>query len=124
MDVLRQLASRYASLELLVLFGSRAVGSSHAGSDWDFGFRADATFDPSLLWADLARVLETEAVDLVDLDRAGGLVRFRVARDGEPLYEREPGAFFRFWFGAVTFWLDAEPTLSGAYEHLLSELSE
>jgi hypothetical protein len=61
-------------------------------------------------------------VDLVDLTRASGLLRFRAARDGDTLFESRPGAADDFRLQAARFWCDAEPTLRRAYEGLLAEL--
>jgi predicted nucleotidyltransferase len=115
-------ARRHPGLRLLVLHGSRAREDAHAASDWDFAFMAQAGFDPSLLYADLAVALGTDHVDLADLDRAGGLVRYRAARDGVVLVEAEPGLFDSFWFDAVSFWCDAGPALRAGYESVLERL--
>lgn len=107
---------------MLVLHGSRARGDAHATSDWDFAYVAEATVDPSLLFADLAAALGTDRVDLVDLASAGGLIRYRVARDGVVLFESRNGLFDRFWFDAVSFWCDAGPVLRTGYESVLAGL--
>ena len=65
----------------------------------------------------------SDRVDLVDLDRAGGLVRYRVCRDGTPLYEKAPGTFQHFWLQAVRFWCDAEPVLRRGYDDVLRGLT-
>jgi len=110
------------SLRLLVLFGSRVRGDATADADWDLAFVADDGFDPDALVADLALDLGADDIDLVDLSRAGGQVRYRVARDGRVLYEHVPGEFSRFWFDAVSFWSDVAPVLGRAYEGVLSRL--
>lgn len=110
-DVIAGLAARAAGLQLLVLHGSRARGDSRATSDWDLAYLADGRFDPDVFLADLVLGLRTDRVDLSRLSGASGLFRYRVARDGEPLFEDEDGAFTRFWFEAVSFWCDAEPLL-------------
>ncbi len=111
-----------AGLDLLVLHGSRARGEAREDSDWDFGYLGAASLEVSELYADLALTLRTDRIDLVDLARAGGLIRYRVARDGIVLFEREPGMFERFWFNAVSFWCDAEPVLRAGYRAILEEL--
>ena len=65
----------------------------------------------------------TEAIDLVDLDRAGGLVRFRAARDAVVLFEAIDGAFARFWFDAVSYWCDMGPIIRAGYEGILEDLA-
>ena len=112
----------HPELRLLVLFGSRARGDAQEGADWDFGFLGDPAFDADALLGELMAALQADRVDLVDLGRAGGQVRFRVARDGRLVYERSPGEFQRFWFEAVSFWCDVAPVLEPAYEAVLSRL--
>jgi hypothetical protein len=73
----------------------------------------------------LAAVIETvgrDDVDLVDLARAGGLLRYRAARDGEVLFESRPRAGEQFRLDAAQFWCDAEPVLRHGYEAVLREL--
>jgi predicted nucleotidyltransferase len=118
-----EVCRRHPGLQLAVVFGSRARGDATAVSDWDVAYLADERLDRDALLSDLVRVLDTDHVDLVDLDRAGGLVRFRVARDGQVVFEAEPDAFARFWLEAVDFWCDAGPVIRAGYEDVLAELS-
>ncbi|HSF42194.1 MAG TPA: nucleotidyltransferase domain-containing protein, partial [Thermoanaerobaculia bacterium] len=50
-DRISELARQSPGLHLLILFGSRARGDDHLGSDWDFGYLAGADFDPDDLLA-------------------------------------------------------------------------
>jgi predicted nucleotidyltransferase len=109
-------------LRLLVLHGSRARGESHALSDWDFAYEADASFDPDSFLATIVERLHADRIDLADLDRAGALLRFRVARDGLVVFERQPGAFERFRLDAVLTWCDMEPVLTRAYGQVLEDM--
>jgi len=115
-------AARQQGLQLLVLFGSRARGDASAQADWDFGYVADGSADVLALVAALAAIVGTERVDVVDLGRASGLLRFRAARDGVLVYESAPGVFDRFRFEAARFWFDAESVLRPAYEAVLDRL--
>lgn len=116
------IAARHAGLHLLLLHGSRARSEDHSHSDWDLAYLAGSGFDSAALLADLTLELGTERVDLVNLERAGGLLRYRAARDGTVLYQADPESFERFWRAAVTFWCDAEPLLRRGYEAILAEL--
>lgn len=111
-------------LRLLVLFGSRSRGDEYERSDWDFGYLAEPSFDPDAFLVELTRHLQTDEVDLVDLDRAGGVLRFRVASEALVLYEAEPDLFAEFWFQAVSFWCDAEPILDAAHREVLDQVVE
>jgi predicted nucleotidyltransferase len=121
---LAAIAARYPALRLLVLFGSRARGDAHEHSDWDLGYLADAAggFDPDALLLALVTELGTDRVDLVDLARAGALVRMRAASEGRPLHERRPGVFADFRQEAVRFWCDIEPLLRAGYANVLARL--
>lgn len=121
-DAIARAAARHREIALLVLFGSRARGDATERSDWDLGYVAGPDFDRDALLATLVGALDTEGVDLVDLERAGGLIRFRAARDGTPLFERAAGDFARFWFAAVSFWCDMGPLIRAGYEDVLSDL--
>src|SRR4051794_2064573 len=107
LEDLAALAAGAPGLRLLLLFGSRARGDASASSDWDFGYLAGDGFDPDELLADLIGRLNTEHVDLVDLARANGLLRYRAAAEGMLLHEAVPDELERFWFDAVSFWYDA-----------------
>jgi uncharacterized protein len=121
---LAALAAATPALRLFVLFGSRARREAGPDSDWDFGYVADEGFDPDALLADLIARLNTERIDLVDLERANGLLRYRAAAEGQPLHEAEPGEFERFWFDAVSFWFDAEPVLLTGYDEVLERIEQ
>jgi predicted nucleotidyltransferase len=122
MRAISDVCQRHPGVRLAVLFGSRARGEATAASDWDIGYLAGDRLDRERLVTDLVRALDTERIDLVDLERAGGLVRFRAARDGTVVFEGVPDAFARFWLEAVTFWCDAGPVIRAGYDDLLAEL--
>ena len=107
---------------MLLLHGSRARGDAHAHSDWDFAYQAGATFDADALLAAFADYLKADRIDLVDLDRAGALLRHRAARDAAVLFERDPGQFDRFWLDAVHAWCDLAPILEPLYARVLEDL--
>ena len=119
---LRADAQTSAGLRLLVLHGSRARGDSHVSSDWDFAYEADAAFDPDALLARLADRMNADHNDLADLDRAGALLRYRVARDGVVIFERRPREFERFWLASVDTWCDLSPVLEPMYAQVLETL--
>jgi predicted nucleotidyltransferase len=122
-QTIRPVLAGHPSLALLVLHGSRARGDEHAGSDWDFAYLGDGALDVGLLFADLALALGTDHVDLADLATAGGLLRYRVARDGALVHESQPGAYERFWMDAVSFWCDAGPIIERGYEAVLAGIA-
>jgi uncharacterized protein len=86
----------FPDLELLILFGSAAGGRRRATSDVDVAVRCDAAADLDALFMALAPRLKSSRLDLVDLRGAGPLLAFEVARSGQVLFERSPGAFRTF----------------------------
>jgi predicted nucleotidyltransferase len=107
-------------LDLLLIHGSRARGDGRPTSDWDLAYLGDT--DPATLTAAVSQTVKTDAVDVVDLDRAGALLRFRAARDGIALIERRPEAFLQFRLEAVSFWCDAGPVIRAAQNDVLASL--
>jgi len=121
LDAVQSVAERSAGLELLMLYGSRSRDDAHTDSDWDFGYLG-ATVDTAGLVAGIVEALGTDRIDLVDLDRASGLLRFRAARDGVMVFagaERDA----RFRLEAIRFWCDAAPVLERGYQAVLQNLA-
>ncbi len=122
LEPLRNAARRASGLELLVLFGSRARGDAHTGSDWDFGYLATPAADITALLSTLVELTGSDRVDLVDLARAGGVLRFRAARDGRVLYEGTPGRGDAFRLEATHFWCDMAPIFGPGHADVLARL--
>ena len=112
------------ALDVLFLFGSRARADAHERSDWDFGYLAGPALDVEKLLSTLVLTVGTDRVDLADLRRASGLLRYRVARDGDTVVERVAGMADAFKLEAADFWCDAGPLLERDYESILSELEQ
>ncbi len=105
-----------------MLFGSRARGDAHVGSDWDFGYLAVSDIDVATLLAAIVTTVRSDRVDLVDLARGSGLLRYRAARDGVIVYEARPRLCEAFRLDALDFWCDAGPLLQRGYAAVLAEL--
>lgn len=69
------------------LYGSRARGAARAGSDIDLAVLCDDALDPVTLFDASGRLAARlgSSVDLVDLRRAGGLLRVEATHRGRPL---------------------------------------
>ncbi|MEO1622280.1 MAG: nucleotidyltransferase domain-containing protein [Cyanobacteria bacterium J06632_3] len=104
----QQLRDRLPAVKMLVLFGSQATGRAHAKSDWDIAILADASpWDVFLMQTDIADLLGLtfEEVDLVNISRCSSVLGFNISRDGQCLYEVEPGLFQKFTVRAwKRFW--------------------
>lgn len=99
-------------LDLVVLFGSRARGTSSPASDWDLAIRFRQTPEHPLRICALDPLLahalgcSSDAVDVVDIDRTSYLLQRCIAEDGVALFEREPGLFVQFCSRASRQWAD------------------
>jgi predicted nucleotidyltransferase len=119
---IRDLALTFPGLRLLILHGSRADGTFHRNSDWDLAYLADAATDEPALRSGLAAALRSDKIDLADLSRAGGLLRFLVAKHGVLLHEREPGLHEAFCCEAAAFWFDVAAIVRAEHESILAGL--
>ncbi len=103
-----QLPEQIPYLKMLVLFGSRATGQTHADSDWDFAALYDVTKRQEYLknktwgWFEVPSILgkifnlNSEEIDVIDLERCLPLIAHSVATNGKLIYEKEVGDFEKF----------------------------
>ena len=64
--------------------------------------------------------LGDDRIDLVDLNRAGGQLRYRAATDAQTIFERTPGSVERFRLDAIAYWLDMAPIIRAEYDARLA----
>ena len=107
---LRQLANKIPQdipyLKMLVLFGSKVTGNTHSKSDWDFAVIYDLEkINRNENQSQLLQISQTigeilqingDRVDVVNLEKSTSLLAHFIARDGEVIYEQEPGTFKKF----------------------------
>ena len=114
-------------LRLALLFGSRATGRAHPGSDFDVGIlpaSPDLTLhDELVLAAELSAAVSAE-VDVVRLDHASPLLEAEAARDGVCLLEAAPGLFRAYRASAISRWIDFEETIAPHRARFLRRLAE
>lgn len=108
LEAVRRSVANLPGLRLLVLHGSRAQPKPGPVPCVEFAYLADKGFDESRLRARISEFFVVEAFDVAALDRLGGLLRFRIARDGVAVFERASGAFQDYQLEAATFWLDIQ----------------
>jgi predicted nucleotidyltransferase len=109
-DIKERLAPLFRKKEpqLVLLFGSMAKGGVHGKSDIDLGFLFDQPADVLALTNDVVKLLHSNRVDVVDLQRASPLLRFSAARTGTVLYERSVGLFNQFLSLAFRMYVDTK----------------
>ena len=121
-EVVVSAARATVGLEVLILFGSRARGDARPDADWDFGYLADEAADVPGLLAALVEALEDDHVDLVNLRRASGLLRYRAACDGRLVHEATDGLFDHYRLEAVRFWCENATVFQRGYDEVLEAL--
>lgn len=77
--------------EAIYLFGSRAVGATHATSDVDLAILAKSPLDANARYDIQERIADRlhVPVDLLDLRMASTVMRVQVLEHGELLFERD-----------------------------------
>ena len=119
---LREVVQAFRVLDALILYGSRARGNATSHSDWDLGYLASGELDAAELHAGIVEALGDDRVDLVDLERTSGQLRYRTAGDGRTLFERTPQRVERFRLEAIAYWLDMAPIIRAEYGARLEKL--
>jgi len=90
----------FSDVRVAYVFGSRARGSARPDSDLDLALAFRRELEPSARGELVLRVIAAltaaigtlgERADVVDLERAGSALGFRVIRDGKLVLCRDPG---------------------------------
>ncbi len=104
----QQLPEKIPYLKMLILFGSRATGNTHVNSDWDFAVFYDeeqreaytknnisGLFELPMLIGKVLKI-NSDHIDIVELNHCSELIAHFVARDGQVLYEDKAEEFDKF----------------------------
>lgn len=87
--IINYLKSKIPDLKAVYGFGSRFDGRANEESDWDLAFLAEGITDRLVSWewtSDLAVLLETEKIDLIDLRHAPIVFRFEILTTAQRIY--------------------------------------
>lgn len=114
---------RKEELQLVLLFGSIAKGTFHRKSDIDLGFLFDEPVDVLTLTNEVAKLLHSDRVDVVDLRRASPLLKFSAAQKGKILHERSDGLFNEFLSLAFRMYIDTKK-LRDAHGEMIRDFLE
>jgi len=98
-------------LKLIVLFGSVARGEPLTDSDVDIGVLGSEFWDGLRAGSEIADCFGREP-HVVDLATANDLLRFRVAREGVPLFEGAPDEWPRFQAESAVRYFDVAPIIA------------
>lgn len=103
-------------LRFVLLFGSSTRGRMHRRSDIDLAFMFENPPEIIDLTSKVIRLLQTDAVDVVDLRRASPLLRFAAVKTGRLIYEKGPGLFNAFCSLAFRMYADTKKLRDGRAE--------
>lgn len=102
----KQVAQQVPYLRMLILFGSRARGDTHAKSDWDFAVLYDEALRNQSVsgygWLEIYEALSDcfqisqDKIDVVEINTCSPTIAHYIARDGKLLYEQSTGLFEEF----------------------------
>ncbi|MEA5618712.1 nucleotidyltransferase domain-containing protein [Cronbergia sp. UHCC 0137] len=103
-----QIPEKIPYLKMLVLFGSRATGNITVNSDWDFAVLYDeekyslyiqdnplASFTIPGILGEIFKI-NSDKIDIVELNHCSKLIAHFVARDGIAVYEEQANEFEKF----------------------------
>lgn len=126
-NVCKRILEKNDNIMFALLFGSFATEKANKDSDIDIaiylndqGFALDEYLD---LKVDLMDSLKRE-VDLVILNNAGTLVKYRVSQEGKIIFEREEGLVTLFKVKTMFEYNDMKKYLDYSYNAMISSLKE
>jgi predicted nucleotidyltransferase len=122
--LLDHLANKY-SLDLVIMFGSRARGAGRTDSDTDIAVRGahELSRDDELTIAtELDRLYPN--VDLCDVRKASPLLLGAIGQDAQLLYQVRDGLFEEFKIFAWNQYMDFKPHLDRMLEQTKRDINE
>lgn len=108
---IEKLAEKYG-LSLVLLFGSRAAGKTHAQSDFDVAYLSKKPMDlmdEARLICDLMPVFRSDKVDLVNLKKAPPLLRKLIFDRHQVLFCADKAQYFAYQMYALRGYIEARP---------------
>lgn len=122
---MQQLARQF-ELQLVVLLGSYNTEEFKAGeSDIDIAFLSEKslTTDEYLtLINDLSGHFRYSKIDLIDLRKASGLLKYEIATKGRLLYELKEGDFIKYGLYCLRYYYDTAKFRQGRKEYFNEQL--
>jgi len=125
-EIRRRLSPMFSEkgLELVLLFGSIVTGKVHRRSDIDLGFLFEGEVDILALTNKVIRLLKSDRVDVVDLQKASPLLKFSAVKRSEVLFEKRPGIFSVFSSLAFRRFVDTKKLRDAQHSAVLDFLHE
>ncbi|MBM3256187.1 MAG: nucleotidyltransferase domain-containing protein [Candidatus Moranbacteria bacterium] len=124
-DNLVKKIAREFSLELLLLFGSRADGTAYKTSDFDVAYLSRKKLslnEESELSLRLSKYFRSENIDLVDLNIASPLLFYAIFHNCQVLYESELLIFDRLRAYSFKKYVETQPLYKEKFARLRAAL--
>lgn len=122
---LKEIAKKY-SLELVLLFGSRASGTDYKGSDFDIAYVSQKELnleEESCLIIDLTPIFRSENIDLVNLKKSPPLLFYAIFQNCQILYEKESLLFPTWRAYAFKRYIESKPLYEEKYKKLEAKIA-
>lgn len=104
-DELKSFCLKY-KISLLILFGSYGTAKFNNNSDVDLAVIGEdlglIKLNQMDILNELAKIFNNREIDLIVLNYADSLLKFNIANDGKPIYEKEKGLFQIFQVRAMS----------------------
>ncbi|MBS3943699.1 MAG: nucleotidyltransferase domain-containing protein [Dethiobacter sp.] len=126
-DGLAMLFASMPEVQAVFLFGSYGTVYQTPLSDIDFAVyynREQTLQDEAALLNSLTIALDTDQVDLVNLNKAPLVLRFRVINDGRIIFERDPVTTSDFMESVIKYYQDFAITMNKFYRDYDDSLRE
>lgn len=110
-NLIKKIAQQY-SLELLLLFGSKASGKTHKQSDFDIAYlskRELNLMEEAQLICDLMPVFKSDKVDLANLKKASPVLMKQIFDNHIILFCRNPKVYALYQIYAMKKFIEAKP---------------
>ena len=117
---INELTGKY-HLSLVLLFGSRAAGKTHAHSDFDVAYLSEKPLDlmdEAKLLCDLMPIFRSDKIDLVNLKKAPPLLMKRVFDSHQVLFCADKARYFNYQMYALRRYIEAKQLLDLRSDYL------
>lgn len=84
-------------VDIIMLFGSRAVGNFRPNSDFDIAYFTNSNFSyeqEGKLFTDLSDVFGTDRIDLLNIKKIKPLILYEIMRNAKVLFARDMLRFY------------------------------
>ncbi|OGZ37258.1 MAG: hypothetical protein A2646_03090 [Candidatus Portnoybacteria bacterium RIFCSPHIGHO2_02_FULL_39_12] len=122
---IKEIAKKY-SLELILIFGSRASGKNYQGSDFDVAYLSKKELDlekEARLILDLTPVFKSENIDLTNLKKAPPLLFYAIFQNCRIVYKKTSLMFYALRAYSFKKYIEAKPFYEEKFKRIEKEIA-